>query len=344
VTLRSLLRRSAPLVLAGACAAAAAPSPHAPHRLAGPGLVAFEQAAPPDPSADLARRADAADRMAREALSVVRGLRERIGAADADRAAALRTSGLTADRLALVGAELTPLVTTLGSLESKLLATDPRWAGALVRQLAAHGVGPGKVVCASFSGSFPGLNLAVMAASRALDARLAAISSVTASHWGANEPGLTWPEMEAAIVAAGVLPAASLAISLGGTRDAARDLSPEGKALAAQLQAAAASALGAVPLRTATLHEAIAARLEVYRHALAGRRPAVYVNVGGNHASLGGAQAPLRHDGGWLTALPEGAERDASVTHAYLAEGVPVLSLLSVKTLARDWRLLPGRP
>ena len=52
------------------------------------------------------------------------------------------------------------------------------------------------------------------------------------------------------------------------------------------------------PLRTATLDQAIAARLEVYRHALPGGTPAVYVNVGGNHASLGGAQAPLRHDGG----------------------------------------------
>ena len=46
---------------------------------------------------------------------------------------------------------------------------------------------------------------------------------------GRQRPGLTWPETEAAIVASGVLPAATPAVSLGGTRDAARDPPPEGK-------------------------------------------------------------------------------------------------------------------
>lgn len=243
----------------------------------------------------------------------------------------------------LVGPELSSLVTTLGSLESKRLASDPRWARLLVRQLAAHGVSPGDAVAASFSGSFPGLNLAVVAACRALGARLAAVSSVTSSTWGAAEPGFTWPEMEARIVTAGVWPAATVAISVGGSRDNGADLSPEGLALARQIQAQAAAALGARRLETATLDEAIRARLEAYRRALGVTRPRVYVNVGGNHASLGGARAPLRHEEGWLTSLPEGAAASASVSHAYLAEGVPVLSLLNVRALARDWGLETGR-
>jgi len=277
-------------------------------------------------------------------MAVIRRLREKRGPGDTDRAAALRSQTVPAHRLAFVGAEMTPLVTTLGNLDSKLLSTDSRWAGLLVRQLASRRVRPGSAVCASFSGSFPALNLAVILAGRALGAEVIAVSSVTASSWGANEPGLTWPEMEAAIVEAGVMQPASVAISLGGTRDSARDLQPPGQVLARRIQAESARRLGAQSLTTDTLADAIAARLSVYRRALGGRKAAVYVNVGGNHASLGGANAPLRHDGGWLTVMPDGGRAQDSVMLAYLADGVPVLSLLNIKGLAQDWSLDTRHP
>jgi poly-gamma-glutamate system protein len=231
-------------------------------------------------------------------------------------------------------------MTTLGSLESKRLATDPRWAAALVHQFAGRGLTPGAVVLASFSGSFPGLNLAVMAACRAMDLRLVAISSVTASTWGANEPGFTWPEIEGMVVRGGVLPAASVAVSVGGTRDNGRDLEDEGRAIAQRIQRESAQALGARVLSAPTLEEAIGVRLAAYRSAIGGARPAAYVNVGGSHASLGGARAPFRHEEGWLTSAPASNDASASVLAAWLAEGVPALNLLDVKTLAVKWGLM----
>ncbi len=288
------------------------------------------------------RQADAearAEQTLRRAMDVVRDARERgvaIAAGDAPRPG---TEGLEAPRAALIGAELTPLMTTLGSLESKRLATDPAWAPAIVRQLAAHGIRSNDIVLASFSGSFPGLNLAVMAACTAMDVRLVAVSSVTASTWGANEPGFTWPEIEALVSRAGVMPAASVAITLGGTRDAARDLSDEGRALARGIQADAAKALGARVLATVTLTEAIDVRMQVYRSVLGDAHPAAYINVGGNHASLGGEAATFRREEGWLSneATVTRADPRASVTEAWLAQGVPVMNLLDVKALARAW-------
>jgi poly-gamma-glutamate system protein len=250
---------------------------------------------------------------------------------------------LGATRAALIGGELTPLVTTLGSLQSKALATDPRWAALLVEQFAHRGLTRGGTVLASFSGSFPGLNLAVMAACRALNLRLIAISSVTASTWGANEPGFTWPEMEATLVERGVLPAASRGISIGGTRDMGHDLELNGRRIAQQIQRATAEALGAVVLESASLDDAIARRIALYRAHLAGARPAAYINVGGNHASLGGARAAFRHEEGWLTTQPGADASHASVTSAFLAEGVPVLSLLNVAALAERWKLAAAR-
>ncbi len=304
-----------------------------------------------------------AERLMRDAMDVVRTARAQVGAAATDEARRAAIEGLDPGRAALIGTELTPLMTTMGSVESKRLATDPRWAGALARQFTARGLREGDTVLASFSGSFPGLNLAVMAACRALGLRLVAISSVTASTWGANEPGFTWPEMEAMVVAAGALPRASVAVSLGGGRDAARDLPEEGRELARRIQRDAARSLGAAVLTTTTLDEAIARRLEVYRSEMGsgplfaprgepGRVPvgktgptpilvAAYVNVGGNHASLGGARATFRREEGWLTpsATPRRLATPPSVTEAWLAEGVPVLNLLDVKELIRAWGL-----
>jgi len=296
----------------------------------------------PEPAPDLPAKADTAERLARRAMQTIREARERTAPEAVERSRRSGISGLDVDRLALIGDELTPLVTTMGRLESKRLATDPRWASLLVHQLAARGVGPGAAVAASFSGSFPGLNLAVMAACRALGARLVAVSSVTASTWGANEPGFTWPEMEALVVAAGVLPAASAAVSLGGSRDAGRDLSPEGLSSALRIQAAASAVLGAEALPPTSLAEAVARRRQVYRRILGGRAPIVYVNVGGNHASLGGATAGFRHAGGWLTAPAGGPAGTRSVMDAFLAEGVPALSLLDVGSLSRAWGLEDG--
>jgi poly-gamma-glutamate system protein len=143
--------------------------------------------------------------------------------------------------------------------------------------------------------------------------------------------------MERMVVVAGVLPAATVAVSVGGTSDAGRDLSDEGLALARRIQRETAAALHAQRLEAASLAQAVDLRIAAYRGALDGARPGAYVNVGGNHASLGGATARWRHDGGWLAAPGASGQGGHSVVARYLADGVPVLSLLDIKALARRW-------
>lgn len=294
-------------------------------------------------ASDLAARRETAEQLVRQAVRVIRHARELDAAWSAERQTMDRLGPegqpRDANRAALVGAELTPLVTTLGHFDAKWLSTDPRWAPALVRELASHGVVGGAVVAASFSGSFPGLNLSLMAACRALGARLVAVSSVTASTWGANEPGFTWPEMEALVVDAGVLPAASVAIGIGGSRDAGRDLEPEAQVVARRIQRDVARRLRAEALETTTLAGAISARMAAYDRALAGQGPAVYVNIGGNHASLGGARAALRHAEGWHLETAGDGSPSSGTIGIYAARCVPILNLLNVMSLAREWGL-----
>lgn len=287
----------------------------------------------------LTRRAPAATGLAtRAAAAEARMTASAVFLAEAKRAAGLpRPEGVLDREAGLVGAELTPLVTTLGSLEAKRLSVSPRWAGELVLRLHRAGVGEGDVVAASFSGSFPGLDLAVVAACAELGVKLVAVSSVTASTWGATEPGFTWPEMEARLVAAGIVPRASAAVSAGGEDDAATDLEPGARSLAERIARDSAAALGAEPLAPATLEESIRRRLDLYARHSGGRPLALYVNCGGNQASLGRSSSFLRLRTGFLRGMPFDVGEDRGVMARLAARGVPVLHLLNVRDLALRW-------
>jgi len=247
--------------------------------------------------------------------------------------------GVGHDPSGLVGAELTPLVTTIGSLESKRIAANPEWARALTLRLRRHRVDRGSVVVASFSGSFPGLNLAVIAACQALEADLASVSSVTASTWGATQPGFTWPEIEARLVQEGIIHRASVALSLGGARDVAADLEPAGRALADSILVSAARELGIAALRPVSLEEAMAERMALFLRYARGRPIALYVNVGGTDVSLGKSDAVLRLKNGFVPGVRFDSSPDRGLIARFTERGVPVLTLLNVRDLAMRWRI-----
>jgi poly-gamma-glutamate system protein len=247
-------------------------------------------------------------------------------------------SGAPPEEAAFVGSELTPLVTTLGSLDAKQLATSPAWARRLTIELAQAGVGRRSVVAAAFSGSFPALNVAVVCAAQALEADVLAVSSVTASAWGATDPGFTWPEIEARLVASRLMAPASVAISVGGDGDTGQDLEPDGRTLAEGIAARTAAALGATALAPSSLAEAVRQRLAILDRRASGRRIAAFVNVGGTSASLGRDVAVLRLQSGWIDRHARVDAGDGLLAH-YARRGVPVLHLLNIRDLAIRWQI-----
>ena len=243
------------------------------------------------------------------------------------------------DASGLIGGELTPLVTTLGSLEAKRIAANPAWARELTVRLAGAGIGRGDLVAAGFSGSFPGLNLALMCACQSLGAEIIAVSSVTASTWGANQPGFTWPEMEAGLVEAGIVGPASVAVTAGGDSDLALDLEPEGRSAAYAIRDAVARRLRIPALQPQDFDDAVRQRLAVYRIAARGRPLALYANVGGADASLGRSAAVLRLRSGFVAAAAFGRPGEQGVAARLAGQGVRLLLLLNVRDLASRWGL-----
>jgi poly-gamma-glutamate system protein len=285
-----------------------------------------------DPSPEVSRRAHAAQSIMERAGEVIRNARRAEGV-ESEGADARPTSSL-------IGAEWTMLTTTLGSLEAKRLSTSSGWASALVVRLHAAGLRKGDRVAAGFSGSFPGLNLAVAAACQVLDLKLLAVSSVTASTWGANQPGFTWPEIEARLVEAGVLWQASIAVSVGGASDRGFDLDADARAVAERIARASAGRLRVPVLAPADFDQAVAMRLDAYARASSGRPIQLYVNVGGTEASMGRSLAILRLRNGFLPSVPFDFSRERGVMARFGERGVPVLTLLNVRDLAARWGIL----
>ena len=65
---------------------------------------------------------------------------------------------------ALIGQDITPITTDRGYIEAKLTATNPNFAAVVVDMLKEAELEKNDVVAVAFTGSFPGLNVAVHSA------------------------------------------------------------------------------------------------------------------------------------------------------------------------------------
>jgi poly-gamma-glutamate system protein len=282
--------------------------------------------------ADIAARARSAEASMKRAAAVIQ---------DARRAEGIASEAADGGPMSsLIGAEMTPITTTLGNLEAKRIATSAARARALALRLHQAGLRRGDVVAAGLSGSFPGLDLALVVACESLDLDLIAVSSVTASSWGANQPGFTWPEIEARLINARVIRRATIAVTVGGAGDRALDLDVDGRREAERIANAVSRRLAVPLLAPANFDEAVTGRLDAYRRASAGRPIQLYANVGGTEASLGRSAAVLRLRNGFLPGVPFDFSRDRGVMARFAERGVGVLTLLNVRDLALRWNIL----
>lgn len=237
------------------------------------------------------------------------------------------------ERTGLVGEEMSPLVTTLGSLSAKRAATNPAFAALAVDLLRRAGVREGDVVAIGFSGSLPGLNLAVLSAASALRLQPLVIGSVGTSQWGATNPAFTWLDIERALAESGLLPYRSIAAAKGGgVRE--NFLLDEGQQLAEE----AIRRNGLRELRASSLPEAVRLHLSAYREASGGRALAAFVSVGGASVNVGGCDSS-RIPPGLVTRLPDCEKRLQGLVHQFARLGVPVIHLLQVQRLARRYSL-----
>lgn len=234
----------------------------------------------------------------------------------------------------LIGPEFTEITTSLGVLEAKRTATNPDLAAALARRIADLELPDDAVVVALFSGSMVGANVATLAATQALGFETVIVSSVGASMFGATDPGFTWLDIEAALLAGGATTDRSDLALIGGTGAVGRGLSEEGVAAIR-----ASIARSGVPLIEADTLSELLTELEARIDALAGGRPALFINAGGSVAGFGTCQNADLIPAGVSHTVLQCADGMPGLIVSMSQKNVPVIHLLNMRGLAADWGL-----
>ncbi len=234
----------------------------------------------------------------------------------------------------LIGPQFTLITTDRGTQAAKSIAAHPNFGAAVTQMMLQAGVDRGDLVAIGMTGSLPGQNIAVLAACRVIGAEPVVITSVGSSMFGATDPEMTWLDMESVLSGRKILPYRSVAASLGGGGDVGRGLSPAGRSLIGD----AARRNGVRLLEIESLLDAVRERVAVYDLASASRKKpiALYVNVGGGSASLGGTQNARLIPAGLTRHLAGRNYPNRGVINILAERGIPVLHLLEVESLARS--------
>lgn len=230
----------------------------------------------------------------------------------------------------LIGTLMSPVTTNSGHLASKQISINPNFAALVLHYLKRLEVEKGDLVAVGLSGSFPAINIAVMAALETIGAEPLIISSASASQWGANDPVMMWPDMERVLVDRGVFSTRSIAVSRGGIEDRALGVTKEGKALID----ATMERSGARQIRTLSYAASVDERMKIYEERAGGRPIKAYINVGGGTTSVGTRIGKQLFTPGINRTTPIGASEINSIMTRFVLQGVPVLHLVKIAGLA----------
>lgn len=243
------------------------------------------------------------------------------------------------NQTALIGQEYTLTTTDRGYIDSKLSTTNPNFAAVIVQLLKDAGVEENDNVAVAMSGSFPGLNISVMAALQTLKINPIAITSVGSSNFGANDPYFTWLDMESLLNESNIFNNKSVAASIGGGLDIGRGLSPDGRKLLAE----AVHRNGVEFIREKHLEKSIAKRMAIY-DSLSDNKPIeAFINVGGGIASLGNTINGKIIPPGLTEYLPMQNFPVKGVIIQMGQQEIPIIHLLNIKQLTAKYGL-PDSP
>ncbi|MDR1827872.1 MAG: poly-gamma-glutamate system protein [Methylobacteriaceae bacterium] len=293
-------------------------------------LIILEARGLPEPS-PLERLERQAAVTMEQASAVVRAAREASGYPIHD--------VLDPNRTGLIGLEYSDITTTEGSLIAKRTSTNPAFAAVVARMLSDGGVKRGDRVAVNMSGSFPALNIAVLSACKALELEPRIISSVGASNYGANVPGLTWLDMERLLNDAGLFPYRAVAVSLGGVVETGGGIDGTGIELGLE----AVRRHGAPLLEEGDYRTVVAAMDNRQRIFDAAGPVAAFISVGGSLTSLGWVPEAARLEAGLLRRVPASADPARGLIFRYVERGIPAVHLLNVARLA-ERNALPVDP
>ncbi len=240
----------------------------------------------------------------------------------------------------LVGVAMSDVTSNSGHLGAKRTSINPNFAAIAVHLLHRAGVEEGDHVAVGLSGSFPALNICVLAALEAMKVHPVVISSASASQWGANNPDLLWLDMERLLEGKRILSTRSIAASVGGVEDRGVGMSKNGKRMLIE----AIEERNLIPRIVARNYEdSLEQRMMLYNEWVGNETYAAYINVGGGATSVGTKVGKKLFRPGLNRTPPRGGPSVDSVMMRFINRGTPVLHFIQIAKLAKRYGL-PEEP
>ncbi|MDK2866398.1 MAG: hypothetical protein PWP51_1364 [Clostridiales bacterium] len=231
----------------------------------------------------------------------------------------------------MLGEPFNGMTTSLGELEAKRTTANPAMGALAVRLFHEAGIESGDRVGLGFSGSFPAMNIAVLAAADVMNLEVIPITSVGASTYGANNTALTFPEMMHQLYLEGLISTDSAIVTMGGDYDTGANMMPEdAETIRQRLKT------GGYPFyEESDLAKNVRMRMQYYGDIQA------LVIVGGNVTSAGTTADALTLGQGLL--LPSvltyetAPSTDDGVIQYALADNIPVIYYLNIKKIVDSY-------
>ncbi|MBN1755576.1 poly-gamma-glutamate system protein [bacterium] len=235
----------------------------------------------------------------------------------------------------LIGEEFTLITTDRGNLEAKLTTTNPNYAAIIVDMFKQLQLEEGDWILIGWTGSMPGINIAVLSAVTALNLNPVIVTSVGSSQWGANNPDLTWLDMERILFEKGIFRHRSVAASMGGRGDRGGNISIKGRELIDSI----ITRNDVLNIDGNTLQDNIDMRMEIYRKMLIDNQPKAFVNVGGSLANIGSSQNEMLLEPGIIDYLMPRNYPQRGAMIQFGLQGVPIINLTDVNKIADNYGL-----
>lgn len=231
----------------------------------------------------------------------------------------------------LIGERYTSITTTLGILESKRTSVNPNFAAVVIDMFIDAGIKKEDEIVVTFSGSFPALNIAVMAAIEVFNLKPLIMASIGSSSYGANNPNFTYVHMSNYLYEREIFKNKIDYVSLGGANDTGSEFDENIKL--ELLNYVENNNIKIINIQD--FKENINYRLKLIEKYTPNYQ--ILINVGGNLISLGKDEASFYQKNGLikphLTNIIANNQNKGLIEHT-LDKKRPVIQLLNIKSLA----------
>ncbi len=229
----------------------------------------------------------------------------------------------------IIGQQFTVITFQRSDLSASLTSTNPNFSAIFVEYFKKLKLKSGDMVAVGVDGTFPAVNLALYSALRELEIKPVIITTISSAMWGANNPELTWLDMEHVNYQQGIFAFKSMSAAFGGEDDMGRGFSPEARILLKN-----AAARNDVPLLLAdSLSMNIKKRSDFY---FGQGKIKAFINIGKSVANIGvNHVTPIT---GLIKERPKNINEN-SIIGQMLDRKIPVINIIDVNKIATRYGL-----